>query len=237
LLGGGPLPEHESDAQLLLQETAELLFDHSLLNGHPRFWGYITSSAAPIGALGELLATAVNPNVGAWALSPIASAIEEQTVRWIAKLMGYPSDGGGLVVSGGNMANFVGFLAARRRTRRGTYEHPASLAEAVERSASTPHLKPARGFKRRLICLVSVRTLFAGCLSIANNVSTRRRSVQRSRTILRMMTIPFWWSGRPAPSAQERSLPRRSLPPLRANIPSGSMSMGPMADWRRSYLT
>ena len=37
-----------------------LLFDHSLFNGHPRFYGYITSSAAPIGMLAELLAAAVN---------------------------------------------------------------------------------------------------------------------------------------------------------------------------------
>jgi len=114
LLGSGQLPEQESNPQQLLQETTDLLFEHSLLNGHPRFWGYITSSAAPIGALADLLAAAVNPNVGAWTLSPIASAIEEQTVRWIAELMDYPSDSGGLLVSGGNMANFVGFLAARK---------------------------------------------------------------------------------------------------------------------------
>ncbi len=114
LLGSGNLPERESDAQQLLHEATDLLLEHSLFNGHPRFWGYITSSAAPIGALGELLAAAVNPNVGAWGLSPIASAIEEQTVRWIAELMDYPSDSGGLLVSGGNMANFVGFLAARK---------------------------------------------------------------------------------------------------------------------------
>ena len=36
-----------------------------------------------------------------------------QTVRWIAELIGYPVDAGGLLVSGGNMANFVCFLAAR----------------------------------------------------------------------------------------------------------------------------
>ena len=43
------LPEHGADAGVLLQRASELLFNHSLLNGHPRFWGYITSSAAQIG--------------------------------------------------------------------------------------------------------------------------------------------------------------------------------------------
>jgi glutamate/tyrosine decarboxylase-like PLP-dependent enzyme len=46
-------------------------------------------------------------------LSPAASEIEAQTIRWIAELIGYPTDCGGILVSGGNMANFVGFLAAR----------------------------------------------------------------------------------------------------------------------------
>jgi glutamate/tyrosine decarboxylase-like PLP-dependent enzyme len=109
-----PLPERGADPARLLETTADLLFNHSLFNGHPRFWGYITSSAAPIGALGDLLAAAVNPNVGAWFLSPMASEIEAQTVRWIAELLGYPTDCGGLLVSGGNMANFVCFLAARQ---------------------------------------------------------------------------------------------------------------------------
>jgi glutamate/tyrosine decarboxylase-like PLP-dependent enzyme len=63
--------------------------------------------------LGEFLASAVNPNVGSFILSPAATEIEAQTVRWIAELIGYPPECGGLLVSGGNMANFVCFLAAR----------------------------------------------------------------------------------------------------------------------------
>jgi aromatic-L-amino-acid decarboxylase len=109
----GPLPESGMDPGPLLERTAHLLFDHSLLNGHPRFFGYITAPPAPIGILGDFLAAAVNANVGAWILSPAASEIESQTVRWIAELIGYPADCGGLLVSGGNMANFVCFLAAR----------------------------------------------------------------------------------------------------------------------------
>jgi len=114
LLGADTLPQRGSAPDALLDEAADLLFDHSLFNGHPRFWGYITASAAPIGMLADLLASAVNPNVGAAVLSPVASEIEAQTVRWIADLIGYPRTCGGLLVSGGNMADFVCFLAARK---------------------------------------------------------------------------------------------------------------------------
>jgi Pyridoxal-dependent decarboxylase conserved domain len=55
----------------------------------------------------------INQNVGAFRLSPLATEIEAQTVRWIAELIGYPAGCGGLLVSGGNMANFVCSLAAR----------------------------------------------------------------------------------------------------------------------------
>src|SRR5215467_7658559 len=109
----GPLPELGMDPGPLLGQTAELLFAHSLFNGHPRFFGYITASPAPIGILGDFLAAAVNPNVGAWMLGPAATEIEAQTVRWIAELIGYPSDCGGLLVSGGNMANIVCLIVAR----------------------------------------------------------------------------------------------------------------------------
>lgn len=114
LPGSYSLPEHGRDASSLLDEATDLLFNHSTFNGHPRFMGFITSSAAPIGALGDLLAAALNANVGSSLLAPMATEIEAQVVRWIAEMIGYPRDCGGLLVSGGNMANFVCFLAARK---------------------------------------------------------------------------------------------------------------------------
>lgn len=109
----GPLPEAGIAPAALLEETTRLLFEHSLFNAHPRFFGYITAPPAPIGVLGDLLAAAVNANVGAWALAPAATEIEAQTVRWIAEFIGFPRDCGGLLVSGGNMANLVCLVAAR----------------------------------------------------------------------------------------------------------------------------
>ena len=111
LVGRPPLPDTGAPAERLLAEAADLVIGHSLRNGHPRFMGYITSSAAPIGALADFLAAAVNPNVGAWELAPAASEIEAITVRWIAELVGYPADCGGLLVSGGTV-NTLGTLAS-----------------------------------------------------------------------------------------------------------------------------
>jgi aromatic-L-amino-acid decarboxylase len=111
------LPSEGADAAVVLDEVSDLLVRHSLFNGHPRFFGYITSSPAPIGALGDLLAAAINQNVGSWTLAPMATEIEAQTVRWIAELIGFSAasddSAGGILVSGGNMANFVCVLAAR----------------------------------------------------------------------------------------------------------------------------
>ena len=136
-----PLPEAGTDADTLLRSTASMLFDHSLFNGHPRFFGYITSSPAPIGMLGDLLAAAVNANVGSWRLGPVATEIESQTVRWIAELIGFPA-GGGLLVSGGNMANTVPFLAARAAAaewdiRKGGVADPAGRRLRVYASEET----------------------------------------------------------------------------------------------------
>jgi glutamate/tyrosine decarboxylase-like PLP-dependent enzyme len=129
-LGISDLPENATSAEELLSRASKLLLNHSLLNGHPKFLGYITSSAAPIGALADLLAAAVNPNVGAKILSPVATEIEKQTVKWLAEFIGLPTGYGGILVSGGNMANFTGFLAGR------TAKAPKSIKEeGISRSA------------------------------------------------------------------------------------------------------
>jgi aromatic-L-amino-acid/L-tryptophan decarboxylase len=123
LLGTASLPEHGTAVSELFTKASDLLMNHSLLNGHPKFFGYITSSPAPIGLLADLLAATINPNVGANILSPMATAIEKQTIKWLAEFIGVPTSYGGILVSGGNMANFTAFLAAR------TAKAPKTLKE------------------------------------------------------------------------------------------------------------
>ena len=121
ILKQSSVPEKGSDIKNLFEELISMLFDHSLFTGHPKYWGYITSSSSPIGALSELLAATLNPNVGAWALSPVASEMEIQTIQWIAEMIGYPANCGGILVSGGNMANFHCYLTARQHKSNSSF--------------------------------------------------------------------------------------------------------------------
>ncbi|MEX2467260.1 MAG: aminotransferase class V-fold PLP-dependent enzyme [Gemmatimonadota bacterium] len=108
-----PLPEEGVEIGDLISRSVDALVPNSTYNGHPRFFGYITGAPAPAGILADFLASALNPNMGAWGLSPMASEIEAQAVRWIAELVGFPSGGDGIFVSGGNVANMLGFWAGR----------------------------------------------------------------------------------------------------------------------------
>lgn len=137
-----PLPDRGGDPEALLAEATRLLVENSTFNGHPRFFGYITAGPAPIGVLADLLASGVNPNVGGWPLSPMASEIEVQTIRWISELVGFPTTGRGILTSGGNVANMLGFWAARAAkagwpVRARGMEDEASVPLRVYGSAQT----------------------------------------------------------------------------------------------------
>jgi aromatic-L-amino-acid decarboxylase len=139
ILGSADLPEAPEADSAIVQDAWTLLEKYSLHNGHPLFAGYVTSSAAPIGALADLMAAAVNPNVGAWILGPIGTEIESQSIKWIADFLGYPANCGGVLVSGGNMANFVGFLAARTHACKSIRSEGAHAARLVVYASKETH--------------------------------------------------------------------------------------------------
>jgi glutamate/tyrosine decarboxylase-like PLP-dependent enzyme len=101
-----------SDAELFAK-VRDLFFKYSMYPGHPRFMAFITGPGTVPGAVADFLAAQINQNVGGWRLSPGASEIEAHVTRWFAQRFGLPETAGGLMVSGGAMANFVGLKAAR----------------------------------------------------------------------------------------------------------------------------
>ena len=107
------LPEKGSSLREILHKSQIDLFDGVRHINHPRTLGCITGTPAPAAILADFLATTLNANLVGWDASLIPCEIEDETVKWVAELLAYPSTSGGLFVSGGTVANFIGFLVAR----------------------------------------------------------------------------------------------------------------------------
>jgi glutamate/tyrosine decarboxylase-like PLP-dependent enzyme len=108
-----PVPEEPTPTPELLAYLRELVFEHSVQMGHPTFMAYISGAGTVPGAPADLLAAAINQNVGGFLLSPGATEIELALTRWLAGRFGLPSTAAGLLVTGGGIANFVALKTAR----------------------------------------------------------------------------------------------------------------------------
>ncbi|MYW70199.1 aminotransferase class V-fold PLP-dependent enzyme [Streptomyces sp. SID8379] len=88
-------------------------------NGHPAFFAWINSPPAPAGIVADLLACAINATCGMG--ESALMDLERGTVRMLADLAGLPDGAGGVLTSGGSMANLLALATARTwfLTRRG----------------------------------------------------------------------------------------------------------------------
>lgn len=108
-----PIPDAALSPDELREVMREIAFGDSTRTGHPGFMAYITGAGTVPGAAADLLAAALNQNVGAWRLSPVATEIELHLGRWFAQRLGLPERAGGFVTSGGAMAAFTALKVAR----------------------------------------------------------------------------------------------------------------------------
>ncbi|MDT5158622.1 MAG: aromatic-L-amino-acid/L-tryptophan decarboxylase [Acidobacteriota bacterium] len=132
-----PLPV-EGVGMASLERDCAAVFKFSRQNGHPRMFGYVASPASPVGVFASLLAAALNTNVTSWRSAPAPTEVERTVVGWLAELIGYTSEArgdscGGLLTSGGSMANLNAlFVAHRTHARRAAEFQQAGGAEFDE---------------------------------------------------------------------------------------------------------
>jgi aromatic-L-amino-acid decarboxylase len=109
------VPDEPLSDDELFGYLRQVTFEWSTYPGHPRFMAYISGSGTVPGAPADLLADALDMNLGGWRLGPSGTEIELQVIRFFAALFGLPATAGGLMCSGGAMANFIALKVARDR--------------------------------------------------------------------------------------------------------------------------
>ncbi|MBK2403793.1 aminotransferase class V-fold PLP-dependent enzyme [Erysipelothrix sp. strain 2 (EsS2-7-Brazil)] len=107
------MPQQGRDLNSVVSQLMTDIYPYSLRSAHPRHFGFIPGPATKVSVLGDLMSSAYNVHASNWVNSSAASTIEENTICWLTKQIGYDEHAGGLFVSGGSMANLTGLIAAR----------------------------------------------------------------------------------------------------------------------------
>jgi len=109
------LPIEGIGVDAVLDDVRKIISPNCTKVGHPRFLAWITTSPCPAGTIGEILNLGLNQVAFSYKGGPAATVLEEIVTGWFGTMFGYDRDHGGVLVSGGTMANLTALAAARER--------------------------------------------------------------------------------------------------------------------------
>ena len=112
-----PLPESPPASLAVLDELARTVEPGLTAMPSGRFFGWVIGGGLPAAIAADWLTSVWDQNTGSGESTPAAAAIEHVALRWVAKLLELPA-GSGALVTGAQMASFVGLAVARAEVLR-----------------------------------------------------------------------------------------------------------------------
>jgi glutamate/tyrosine decarboxylase-like PLP-dependent enzyme len=110
---GGPPPRSPQDWDTLMERLATDVLGPTSRLAHPGYFAFIPASCTFPGALGDLVAGALDLDVGSWMSAAGPSQVELTVLDWFKEWIGYPAEAAGVLVSGGSAANITALACAR----------------------------------------------------------------------------------------------------------------------------
>ena len=96
-----------------LRVWADILAPATISTDHPAFLAFVSSAPTRASVLFDAVLSASSTYGGSWLEGAGAVWAENQTLRWLADLVGLPPTAGGCFVSGGTTGNLSALVAAR----------------------------------------------------------------------------------------------------------------------------
>jgi aromatic-L-amino-acid/L-tryptophan decarboxylase len=109
-----PLPRTGTSYEELLDFLFDEAIPRSFTAAGPGYLAYVPGGGLFHSAVADLIADAVNRYVGVCAAAPALVQLEANVVRWFCEIVGLPRGSGGVLTSGGSLANFTGIVTARK---------------------------------------------------------------------------------------------------------------------------
>jgi glutamate/tyrosine decarboxylase-like PLP-dependent enzyme len=115
---GGPLPEEGTTPAAVIEALANAGATGTIASAGPRYFGFVVGGSLPAALAADWLVSTWDQNAGIFALSPLASIVEQITGSWLREIAGLPSTMSFGFVTGGHMANFTSLACARHSVLR-----------------------------------------------------------------------------------------------------------------------
>jgi aromatic-L-amino-acid/L-tryptophan decarboxylase len=109
-----PVPERGTRYEDLLDTLFLDLIPRSFNAAGPGYLAYIPGGGIFHAAIADLIADSVNRYVGVFAAAPALAQLEANVVRWLCSIIGLGPGSGGLLTTGGSLANFIAIVTARK---------------------------------------------------------------------------------------------------------------------------
>lgn len=106
------IPEQATEIRSLL-DSLHCILAQSMNPAHPGYMGHMDPLPTTVSMLGDWVAAALNNNMLSVEMSPALSRLEPLLMREIAQLFGLGDKAGGMLVSGGTLANLQALTLAR----------------------------------------------------------------------------------------------------------------------------
>jgi aromatic-L-amino-acid/L-tryptophan decarboxylase len=136
------LPEQATPVSELVEILGRDVFPNALKSDHPRFYAFVPSPTNFVSVIGDLLISGHNLFAGHWMAASAAGQIEINVIDWLNELVGFPvKAGGGILVSGGSMANLSAIATAREARLGGPNEN------AIVYCSDQTHSSMAKGLR------------------------------------------------------------------------------------------
>jgi len=109
------LPEKATPFPDLVRRLFGEILPPGLNTASPGYLAYIPGGGLVHSAIADLITMSVNRYVGVWLAAPGLVQIESNVIDWLAEIAGLPkATRGGVLTTGGSMANLIALLTARR---------------------------------------------------------------------------------------------------------------------------
>src|SRR6478752_4681045 len=109
----GPPPEEPVGYDEILDGLERDVLPFVARISHPGYLAFIPGEGTWPGALGDLIASALNVDTCWWLGASGPSALELVVLDWLREWVGYPEQSDGVLVSGGSAANLTALACAR----------------------------------------------------------------------------------------------------------------------------